>query len=382
MRYPRCVFARRPGTQARARAIVIGLSGSLGVVTADSAPAERSGDWLLLPFEASRLAPAWIGLGVAVAYPLFVGLVHLLAQALLGPGNLLHDPVRFAGTHIVDGAFLAVLLAGHAQLHLGAVSDLRELRPLLPLADADFGRLVRDVANLSAPIRRLATIAGAVGGFAIANLDPALQDRFGHLSGGDPRYLLFVAQNVLFGVFLMRLFAAEVYMTRAYARLGERVEVDLLDLTKLRVFSRKGLRSALVWVLLSSILSLFWVLDSAGQANTRIAVMMLGLVVLALVAPSLGVHRAIAAAKEAELRVVAEAIRSERAATLAPRQQGGLAEDARLGNLVAYQALVRSVREWPFDLRTVSRSALLIVLGAGSWLGGAIVERLLDALLD
>ena len=53
-----------------------------------------------------------------------------------------------------------------------------------------------------------------------------------------------------------------------------------------------------------------------------------------------------------------------------------------LGNLVAYQALVRSVREWPFDLRTVSRSALLIVLGVGSWLGGAIVERLLDVLLD
>ena len=80
--------------------------------------------------------------------------------------------------------------------------------------------------------------------------------------------------------------------------LGERVEVDLLDLTKLRVFARKGLRSVLVWVLLSSILSLFWVLDSAGQANTRIAVIMLGLVVLALVAPSLGVHRAIARGQE------------------------------------------------------------------------------------
>jgi len=43
---------------------------------------------------------------------------------------------------------------------------------------------------------------------------------------------------------------------------------------------------------------------------------------------------------------------------------------------------VRTIREWPFDLQTVSRSVLLIVLGAGSWLGGAIVERLLDGLLD
>jgi len=43
---------------------------------------------------------------------------------------------------------------------------------------------------------------------------------------------------------------------------------------------------------------------------------------------------------------------------------------------------VKSVREWPFDLSIVSRSGLLILLGAGSWLGGAVVERLLNRLLD
>ncbi|MBW2396158.1 MAG: hypothetical protein JRG95_18040 [Deltaproteobacteria bacterium] len=305
---------------------VIGLRGSLVVVTTDSAPAERSGDWLLLLFQVSRLAPAWIGLGLAITFPLLVGLVHMLAEALLGPVDLPQTPLRFAATHVVDGAFVAVLLAGHAHLHLGAISDLRELRPLLPLDDADFGRLVRNLANLSAPMRRLATIVGALGGFAVATLDPTLRDRFGHLSASDPRYILFVGQNVLFGVFLLRLIAAEVHMTRAYMRLGERIEIDLLDLKRLRVFARKGLRSVLVWVLLSSVLSLFWVLDSAGQTNTQITVILLALVVLALVAPSLGVHRAIAAAKEAELRVVAEAIRSERAATLAPRRTGAPAE--------------------------------------------------------
>ena len=60
------------------------------VVTTGWAPAERSRDWLLLPFEASRLAPVWIGLGLAIAYPLFVGLVHMLAQALLAGGNKAH----------------------------------------------------------------------------------------------------------------------------------------------------------------------------------------------------------------------------------------------------------------------------------------------------
>ena len=101
-----------------------------------------------------------------------------------------------------------------------------------------------------------------------------------------------------------------------------------------------------------------------------------------LVAPTLGVHRSVASAKAAELARVAEAIRGERAGALSPRRADAPPEDARLGNLIQYQAFVNSIREWPFDLSIVSRSLLLIMLGAGSWLGGALVERLLNALLE
>lgn len=252
---------------------------------------------------------------------------------------------------------------------------------MLPGGDADFASLARDVPNLSTPLRWLVTIVGMGGGLAVATLDPTLRDLYSHVSRSDPRYLLYVGQNVLFGAVGARLFAAELHMTRAYARLGERVEVDLLDLSKLQVFARKGLRSVVVWVLISSTFSLFWVLDSAAQANAFLPAGVLGLVAVALVAPTLGVHRSIVAAKAAELALVAEAIRTERANTLAPRRADAPPEDARLGNLIEYQAFVKSIREWPFDLRTVSRSVLLIVLGAGSWLGGAIVERLLDLVL-
>ena len=57
-------------------------------------------------------------------------------------------------------------------------------------------------------------------------------------------------------------------------------------------------------------------------------------------------------------------------------------EDARLGNLIQYQEFVKSIREWPFDLSIATRSLLLIVLGAGSWLVGAGVERLLGLAPD
>ena len=147
-------------------------------------------------------------------------------------------------------------------------------------------------------------------------------------------------------------------------------------------FARKGLRSVVVWVLISSILSVFWVIGSAGQANVSVAVIMLAMVTGPLVAPSLGVHQSIAIAKATELARVTRAIRDERNATLAPRQANAPPEDSRLGNLIQYQSFVKSVREWPFDLSIASRSLLLILLGTGSWLGGAIVERLLDVLVE
>jgi hypothetical protein len=226
------------------------------------------------------------------------------------------------------------------------------------------------------------TIMGVLGGIAVATLDPNLRDINRHLSAADPRYITFVLQNILFGALGARLIAAEIHMTGAYVRLGKRVEVDLFDQSSLLVFARKGLRSTVVWVLMSSVFSMFWVLDSAGQANVILPIGVLALVTVALVAPTRGVHLRIVAAKAIELARVGDAIRTESAASLTPRSAGALPEDARLGNLIQYQEFVRSIRDWPFDLSIVARSMLLILLGAGSWLGGAVVERLLGLALD
>jgi hypothetical protein len=343
--------------------------------------AHRSPDWLVRPFERSNLAPGWLGLGLGIAWALTIGTIHTIAHYTIGPAELPIGAARFVAMS-VDGALVGLLLWGNAYLHLGVATDLHELRPVLPERNAPLADLVHDVRNLSASARWTVTIAGMAGGFAIATTDPTLRALNEHLSRTDPRYVMFLVNNVLFGVLFMRLFATEVHMTRAYARLGKRVEVDLLDLSTLLGFARKGLRSVVVWVLISSILSVFWVIGSAGQANVSVAVIMLAMVTGALVAPTLGVHRSIAIAKATELARVTRAIRGERNATLAPRQADAPPEDSRLGNLIQYQSFVKSVREWPFDLSIASRSLLLILLGTGSWLGGAVVERLLDVLVE
>lgn len=75
-----------------------------------------------------------------------------------------------------------------------------------------------------------------------------------------------------------------------------------------------------IWVLISSVFSMFWVLDSAAQINVLLPVVVLVLATVALVAPTLGVHRSIRVAKASELSLLAAAIRTERDSALTPRR--------------------------------------------------------------
>ena len=120
----------------------------------------RSRDWLVRPFEALNIAPAWLGLGLAISYPLFVWLVHAVAAATIGTVELPRGPANFAANVVVMGVLLGLILAGGAQLYLGAIADLDQLRPMLPVSNDDFARLVRDLPNLSQPVRWFVTVAG------------------------------------------------------------------------------------------------------------------------------------------------------------------------------------------------------------------------------
>jgi hypothetical protein len=340
------------------------------------------GKVLALPFPLSTLPPAQQWLGVILAWPALVFAVYLASNHFLGPAPLSLTGGQFAWTVLTNGCLIGLLLAGHAALQRGVAPDLRELEAILPPVDQQCSHLERRVARLSSSNSGLATALGIAGGAAVATLDPELRQLYSQLSASDPRHLLFLLQNVLVGALGARLFATEVHMTRAYTRLGERVEIDLIEPSATVVFARKGLRSVIVWVLVSTAISMFWLLESAGQTNVLLASSVLGLAIAALVAPTRGVRRSIASAKARELSSVRRQIRRERDLVLSPAEVGVRPYDARLGDLLQYELFIRSVREWPFDLSIVARSSLFLVLGAGSWIGGAVVERLLGLFLD
>ena len=53
-----------------------------------------------------------------------------------------------------------------------------------------------------------------------------------------------------------------------------------------------------------------------------------------------------------------------------------------MADLIMYKQEIERVSTWAFTTSTVSRFALYVSLGVGSWLGAAFVERWLGTVLD
>jgi hypothetical protein len=279
----------------------------------------------------------------------------------------------------VNAVLVGYAFAACAVARRGALGDLHRLRPVLDCSDAAFENIGRRVVAPGAwlPVAALA-LAVAVA-LLMVNLDPAIWDDRPRPRFPDPLYLWVWFRNFAVGWVGFRLGLAEFAVMRGFARLGaEHVRVDLLDLGPLEPFVRKGQRSVVIWIVYSSIFSLFWVAGSAATANPFLLVVVLGLATAALLWPLTGVRRRIMAAKRAELGRVNREIRQESAALLAGE---GSAEPPRLTGLIAYRRLVEDVREWPLTAPALLRFGLFVLVGLGSWLGAALVERALEAAL-
>ena len=102
--------------------------------------------------------------------------------------------------------------------------------------------------------------------------------------------------------------------------------------------------------------------------------------VAALLLPVLGVRRRIRDEKLAQLQTLRGRIDADREVVLAGAPDSDRVA-ARLPGLLALEARLDAVHEWPFDVSSLLRFAFYLTLGLGSWLGAAAVERLLDLAL-
>lgn len=334
-------------------------------------------DWTLRPFLATGISPLWVGLGLAIAVTAVSQLYRLAFGASL-PGRWFFADTYF-WLDLLNGVLLAYVPTALTYLRRGRLRDLQELRPALDCDDAEYLRLAEQA--LCPPRRRLAA-SGLAGGILLG-MAPIIDPGFWEGPRPpitDPLMLLFVVRSAATGWLGGHAFASELTATLAFLRVGARhLRVDLLDLGALAPFARASQRGAFAWVLISSLVSLFWLGPAAGAANVVILAAILALVSVSFFLSIYGVHRSLVAAKREALASLQAQIRSRGGALVAGREATG--EGPRLADLVAYHGFLERVREWPLGTPALLRGALIAALALGSWLGGALVDQLLERAL-
>ena len=349
-----------------------------------TAEAERSAPeldgyrpWLQRRIDASPRSPFQAGLGIAA-----VLLGGFFAWHALGWVLGIGDPrdrsfwQQMLGPNVINAALVGYAPAAMAWSRRQALGELTRLAALLP----DGGRAPRE-RILRFPRVPMA-LAGAAFGLLIVPLtafDRSLHSIWLNASGFGRSWVIFV--NVVMGWLMTRAVLEELRLARIFSQAGESVTPDLFDLAPLEPFARRGVESVLVWSVGASLLSLIF--TGEGWASDTLPFLVAAVLVpaaVALVLPLLGVHRSLRAAKQAELARIHACARADRDALLAGA--AGASEAAlRLPALLALRSQVAEVREWPLDLPTFTRLAGFLAIGLASWVGAALVDVAIEAVL-
>ncbi|MEH6568567.1 MAG: hypothetical protein V7709_05800 [Halioglobus sp.] len=283
---------------------------------------------------------------------------------------------------IVNAVLVGYLPAALVIARQGIYRDFRSLSPWLPQNDAGAASMhaaATRPARLAGRIFKLCVLAGSI---ALVFIDPSLTLGT-EPSLANPAFLWSLLRIPVFIWLVCTLAVADIIATQTYYRAGRNlIEVDLLDVHSLTSFARRGLRSSLIWVIFSIIFSLFWLGDDTAYGqNFSLLVIVLAMATTTFVIPMMGVRANILSVKRKELDRLREEIRGERAA-VSKLQTNNAATSPRLANLIAYYQLIDRTQEWPIDAVNVLKFFLYLLIGLGSWLGGALVEVMLDRTLS
>jgi hypothetical protein len=338
--------------------------------------------WGLGIFDRLRLPAFWVGVGIALS----VFAVYLVYTGLFGPGVGYLEGTRGGEVpwawlaELIQDFFIGFTLALSAASIRGARRDFADLMPHLDAAEDDLPRLERAMLSYSrGPLVALAFVGGAATGL-LTITDPSLwQD--GVIPGwSDPSALWLIARNFVNWYVVVRAMGLELMLGRTFSRLGERVRLpDLLDREPLAAFGRRALRNVLLWMLLAAFLSLTYLGEGwASDLMVLALVWLLAFALAAFVLPLTGIRRRVRERKHDELGRVRAVLAEARGPALAGAE--GVAP-GRLADLLAWEARVEAVHEWPIDAPMLLRLALYLAIGLGSWVGAAFVERALETAL-
>jgi len=236
----------------------------------------------------------------------------------------------------------------HAAVLKGGVADACEVTALTP-GTANLAR-----ANL------IGVVIGLLLCWTVVRPTPALQTL--------ATYGWFCIITILISV----LFARGVTLTRGAGRdtranIENRLVVDLLRADRLSVIGRSAARAALIWFTISAVICLFFIGGGIDPFTIGLLIGCAAMGIWIFVATMEMVRHKIRIAKAAELE------RVRREIDVARHDPGD-----HLQGLLAYEARIQAVHEWPFDQTTLVRVLASAFILTVPWFGQAIVQYFIE----
>jgi hypothetical protein len=311
------------------------------------------------PFGTTGTSAVVFGLA-ASSFLLVAGLAH---YHLVAASGLLLD-------RVIPGVALSLLLATALGMSryadLGLESDATAFRAIVS------SKAAAVLQPVSSARRLAASLVGAGVGAVIADL--AIPAALLHA------YPAVFAWQTALNIVLCVLFARGAVMaSRNWRRLRSVIvnglRIDLLHTDRLAVIGRQSARGALTWFTNAAVICLFFIGGDAGVTTVPILIGCTGIGVWIFLHPMAGVHHRIRAAKALELGRVRDAI-----GQVSAEEARDPVAAARLPGLIAYEARIQAVREWPFDQSTLIRVAAYLLIPAIPWFGEAAVSTLVQRL--
>lgn len=306
---------------------------------------------------------------------------------IFGFWNTLFDPSQALGlsfdgrSHLTMGVLLAFVASGTLWVRRGALEDIQRLGESSGAPTEEIREALHLNANPPAAVRGCALAVSLVVGIVIIPLTSG--QSLSSVTAWNMHHAWGVTNLV--AIFFLALegawLSAQNWRT-LHRYVTRHLSIDLLDRRNLSSIGRMGMRGAVLWLVGGTIAStLTW---GMNQIAPLVAILMalLGFATMSLLLPALMVRGTLRDAKLAELQRIRSKIARTREAMLSGNDAAASEQAALTSGLLAYEARIESVREWPFDTPTLMRFGLLAVLAASSWLGGALVERALGVVLD
>jgi hypothetical protein len=328
--------------------------------------------WTARVYDALPGNPLWIGLTFSAGLLTFLFIGRWLTDGGVGssPGNL-----RIAAIHVLQATYGA---SAYVYALMTARQTTRDLAPVAG-GNPQWQTIVQRAGTHSRwTLISVGLFFALVIGISVTNGTTSI--------GTDPwdwhSYSYDVFWHRVMTAFMIWWMGCLHYVIAVesirLSRLSKEITgVDVLNLKPYQPLVRQGMTNALLIIGVASILSLLMVDSRYATLLISAWITMGAFAWIALMLPLRGIREKIRLAKAEELAWCSQAIASAR-----DELKMGKAGGRSLIELTAYRTIIEDVRNWPFDNPTLARFGLYLLIPLGSWLGGAFVERGLDAFLS